>query len=128
MTTSVPTITFTPTGFETPSEEQILAGVLAVFNAAFGGNMNLNLSTPQGQLAMALTQIIGANNDLLLALLNGVDPAYASGLMQDAIARIYFLTRKPAQSTAVECTITGLPGTVIPAFALALNDDGNTYY
>lgn len=128
MTTNVPSVDFSALGFVAPTEQQILAGVLADFNAAFGGNLNPALNTPQGQLASSLTSVIGLNNDLLLALFNGVDPAFAFGQLQDAIARIYFLTRNAAQSTSVTATCVGLPGTIIPQFALAVAEDGNTYY
>jgi uncharacterized phage protein gp47/JayE len=56
-----------------------------------------------------------------------VDPQYADGIFQDAVARIYFLTRKPATSTSVTATVGGLPGTVIPAGTLARDTSGNTY-
>ena len=47
---SVPAIVFSATGLVLPDESAILAGVQADMNAAFGGNMNAGLSTPQGQL------------------------------------------------------------------------------
>lgn len=126
-TTSVPQPTFGPNGFIAPAESAVLAGVQADTNAAFGGNLNPALNTPQGQLASSLTAIIGDANNQFLALANGVDPAYASGRMQDAIGRIYFITRNPAQPTVVQATIAGLSGTVIPAGSLAVATDGNLY-
>lgn len=125
--TSVPAITFGPTGFVAPTEAAILTGVLADQNAAFGGDMNPALETPQGQLASSTTAIIGDTNDAFLALANGVDPAYASGRLQDAIARIYFLTRTPAEPTTTEALCTGLSGTVIPVGARAIDTDGTIW-
>ncbi len=122
--TSVPALTFGPTGFVAPSESAILEGVIADQNAAFGGGMNPALETPQGQLASSTTAIIGDANDAMLAVFNGVDPAYASGRLQDAIGRIYFLTRTPAEPTTTEALCTGLPGTVIPIGARAIDTDG----
>ena len=126
--TSVPTISFTANGFIAPTESAILAGVEADINAAFGGGLNPAPSTPQGQIAASNTAIIGSNNDLLLALFNGIDPAYASGRMQDAIGRIYFLTRYPAQSTALQVLCSGLAGVVIPVGALIQDTSGYTYF
>src|ERR1700761_9072410 len=109
-TTSVPSLTFGDTGFVPPSESSILAGVQADYNAAFGGNLNPALSTPQGQLAQSSAAIIGDCNDNFLLLANNVDPAYASGRMQDAIGRIYFISRIAAQPTALQVACVGLQG------------------
>ena len=95
-------------------------------NAALGGNMNTGLSTPQGQLAMTLTAIIGDQLDQELALLNGVDPARAFGRMQDAIGYLYFMTRKGATSTVVTVVCSGAAGTVVPEGTLI--QDGSGYY
>jgi hypothetical protein len=124
---SVPPVEFGPRGFIAPPESEILVGVQADMNAAFGGNMNPALETPQGQLASSMTAIIGEANNVYVKLTQQVDPAYADGRMQDAIARIYFLERHPAEPTVVEATVTGLAGTVIPQGALAQSTDNNLY-
>jgi len=96
-------------------------------NAAFGGGLNPGLETPQGQLASSQAAVIGDKNNEVALAVNQVDPQYADGRFQDAIGRIYFLTRKPATSTAVQATLTGISGTVVPAGTLAQDTDGNTY-
>lgn len=125
--TNVPMPTFGDTGFTSPAELAILAGVLADINGAFGGNMNTGLSTPQGQLATSLAAVIGAYNDLFVDFTNQVDPAYASGRMQDAIARIYFLAREGATPTVVTARCYGATGVIIPVGALAKATDGTIY-
>jgi hypothetical protein len=127
MTTNVPPITLTPVGFAAPTEPEILAGVQADQLAAFGGDLNTDLTTPQGQLATSETAIIGDKNAQLLALFNGIDPPFATGRLQDAIGRIYFLTRIAAQSTVVTATCSGLAGTVIPIGAQAKDQAGRIY-
>jgi hypothetical protein len=125
--TSVPFPTFGPTGFQAPLESAILAGVQADQQAAFGGNLNNALNTPQGQLAQSETAIIGDANSQFLFLANGVDPAFASGRLQDGIARIYFLTRLAAQPTTLQISCSGL-NTPIPAGTAQIKDsDGNIY-
>lgn len=124
---SVPAVQFTPTGLLLPTEADILAGVQADMNAAFGGDLSAALSTPQGQLASSQTAVIGAANDLFAKFVNQVNPDFADGAMQDAIARIYFLTRNPARPTAVQCDCLGVAGTVIPIGAQAQATDGNIY-
>ncbi|WP_347558586.1 hypothetical protein [Robbsia sp. KACC 23696] len=126
--TNVPAPTFGATGFVAPAESDVLAGVQADQQAAFGGNLNPSLTTSQGQLAQSTSAIIGDKNDKFLALANGVDPAYAAGRMQDAIGRIYFITRIAAQATVIEAPCMGLAGTVIPANnALIVDAAGNIW-
>jgi hypothetical protein len=127
LTTSVPKPSFGPAGFIAPLQSVIRAAIKADINAAFGGNLNPDDTTPQGQLAVSIAAITGYANDLFLAITNQVDPAYADGRMQDAIARIYFLTRNPAEPTVVQASCGGLAGTIIPTGALARAANGNTY-
>lgn len=113
-TTSVPSIAFTPTGLALPADSAILAGVQTDMNAAFGGNLNPALSTPQGQLATSQAAILSAKNAEFAKFVSQVDPDTADSFMQDAIARIYFLNRRPASSTVVQVVCTGLVGLAIP--------------
>lgn len=124
---SVPKIQFTPAGLVIPAETDILAGVQADMNAAFGGGLNPGLETPQGQLASSQAAVIGDKNNEVALIVNQVDPQYSADRFQDAIGRIYFLTRKPATPTTVTATLTGLSGTVVPAGTLAQDTSGNTY-
>lgn len=125
--TLVPSPTFGEAGITVPTEADILDGVLADINAAFGGNLNPALNTPQGQIATSVAAAVGDKNAQLMALANDIDPAYSSGRMQDAIARIYFIERKPAQSTVAVCRCYGLTDAVIPAGAQAADQAGHIY-
>ena len=127
MSTAVPRVTFSATGFVSPVQSDILAGVQADLNAAFGGNLNPSLSTPQGQIASSEAAIIGNVYDNFAFLTTQSDPAFATGRYQDGIARIYFIERLPALPTIVQLACTGLTGTTIPVGALALAQDGRTY-
>lgn len=126
-TSQVPRVQFTPEGLVLPQESEILAGVLADMDSAFGGGLNKNLETPQGQLASTTTAIIGDKNSEFASYVNQVDPAFAAGRMQDAIGRIYFLDRKPGTATTVIATCMGLTGVTIPVGARAQAVDGNIY-
>lgn len=125
--TSVPSPVFGPLGFQIPATSAILTGVLTDMNAAYGGNMNLNLNTPQGQQASSLTACIDNANSIFLNITNQFDPALSSGRWQDGIGYIYFIVRNPALSTVVAVTITGKVGTVIPVDALAADTSGALY-
>lgn len=124
---SVPLPTLGPNGFVVPPEDEILDAVQSDMSQAFGGNLNPALNTPQGQLASSTAAIIGNCYDQFAQLVNQVDPQYATGRMQDAIAHIYFLERNAAVPTAVAATVTGLSGTVIPVGAQAIATDGTIY-
>jgi len=125
--TAVPDIQFTPTGLVLPTDAAILAGVQSDQQAAFGGNLSLSLSSPQGQLAQALAAIVSDKNAQIAEIVNQVDPANAAGVMQDAIGAIYFMKRIAASGTVVAGTCNGLAGTVIPAGAIAQDTAGNQY-
>lgn len=126
-TTNVPAIQFTPTGLLLPQEADILDGVQADQNTAFGGNMSLSLSAPQGQLAQSLTAIIGDKNGQIAEVVNQIDPANASDIWQDAIGNYYFLKRIAASGTLVAATCAGLAGAVIPGGSIAQDSAGNQY-
>lgn len=127
MSTNVPAITWVNGSPVLPTEQSILSGVQADINAAFGGGVNPSLQTPQGQLAQTETAIIGDKNSQIAYIANQVNPSMASGIWQDAIGEIYFIQRIPGSGTVVSCTCNGAVGTVIPAGAVAQDNNGYLY-
>lgn len=124
---NVPPLQWAPAGLVVPSQTEIFAGVFADLNAAFNGNLNPALNTPQGQLATSLTAIIANCYGAIAYYVNNVNPAAAQNFMQDAIGFIYFLTRNQGTPTTVACTCSGVTGTVIPVGAQAQDTSGNLY-
>lgn len=127
MSTNVPDLSITATGVVLPAEADILTGTLADINAAFGGGLNTALETPQGQVASSVAAIVADKNDTIAYLVNQFDPANASGRFQDALGRIYFLDRDPAEGTVVNVVCSGLEGTVIPVGSLVQDNAKNIY-
>ena len=127
MSTNVPPIAWVNGSPVLPAEVDILAGVQADINAAFGGGVNPGLTTPQGQLAQSETAIIGDKNNEIAYIANQVNPSFASGIWQDAIGYIYFITRIPGAGTVVSATCTGAVGAVIPAGSVAQDNNGYLY-
>lgn len=125
---SVPNIQFTDSGLVLPQESDILDGCFTDINAAFGNQLSTNLETPQGQLASTWSAIIADKNDSFAQFVSLVDPATSSGIMQDAIAKLYFLERLPPLPTIVNVNCIGVSGTVIPANSQITDIDGNFYY
>lgn len=125
--TAVPFPTLGANGFIIPDESDILTGVLSDLNAAFGGNLNLQLSSPQGQLASSMTAIIGDSFAVFQLFCNLVDPAYSFGRMQDAIARIYFISRIAGFPTIQPCSCSGLTGVNVPVGTLVQDQSSNLW-
>lgn len=86
--------------------------------------LNVDPETPAGQLIDSQTALICEKDSDILFLANQFNPEYAEGRWQDALARIYFLTRKRAESTVVDCECRGLYGTLIPKGALVQSTGG----
>lgn len=126
-TTNVPAISWSAAGPVVPSGSAVLAGIQADYNVAFSVSFNFDPTTPQGQLTGSLAAVVNNANQLLTYYASQTDPAYATGRMQDAIARIYFLERNPAEPTTVQALCSGLPGVVIPVGSVAKAEDGNLY-
>lgn len=109
-------------GFITESVEEVRKNVQQVWVDAFKSpdlpELNTAAETPQGQLIDAQTAAIMNKDNEFLFLANQFNPATATGIFQDALAQLYFLSRQPATSTIVSCICTGLQGVVIPAGAV----------
>lgn len=127
MATNVPALDWSDEGLILPSEPDILNGVLADINSAFGGGLNLQLTTPQGQLAQTITAIIGDKNSEFAQLINLINPLTSYGIYQDAIGKIYFMSRLAGTGTVVTCQVTGKVDTVIPAGTLVQDTKGYNY-
>jgi hypothetical protein len=125
--TNVPAVTWGTNGFQMPPGPDVLAGVQADISAAFGATLNYSLNTPQGQIASSEAALINNFNSTFVYYTNQVDPAYASGRMQDAIGRIYFLERLGATSTALQVACVGTVGLAIPGGATVQDASGNVY-
>lgn len=126
-TSNVPSIAITSTGVTVPQSSDVLTGVLSDLNNSFGGNLNINSpSTPQGYLGENLTYYLTNTNDLIAYMMTQFDPQTAEGRWQDAISRLYFLTRKAPTATVVTCQLIGQPSTTLNAGAKAT--DGTYIY
>lgn len=129
-TTNVPLPVFTPTGLVTASEQAILQGVLADYVAAFaasGKTLNTELTTPQGQLASSQAYMVAAFQAQLAQIIANVDPLTSSGAYQDALGRIYFLTRQAATFAFVSATVQGVVGATLPVGSQVKSSDGTIW-
>ncbi|CDL86945.1 baseplate J/gp47 family protein [Xenorhabdus cabanillasii] len=123
----IPKIQITSQGILAPSTQEVIDGLWQVMRGCFGDNLNTDMNTPQGQLVTTLTAIITDERHVFINLLNSFDPRYADGMMQDALAYIYFLQRKRATKSVAEVMINGLANTVIPVGFQVADDSGKTW-
>jgi uncharacterized phage protein gp47/JayE len=115
------------TGLSAQSTAEIRQAIVDDWNAVFSdeeATLNTESESPAGQIIDSEAVLVTAKDTALLELMNQFNPKTASGIFQDALGAIYFLTRKVAQPTVVTCQVTGLQGTQIPAGSIIQNDDG----
>lgn len=129
-TTNVPLPTFTPTGLSVPAPQAVLTGVQQDWVQAFaiaGKSLNTELTTPQGQLQQAQAYMVSQFFAAMAQCVSNVDPMTSSGVYQDALGRIYFLTRQAATYATVAATVIGTPGQTLPAGSQAKSSDGSIW-
>lgn len=103
------------TGVVVPDTSAILAGIQDEYRTVFGSDLVVDASTPQGVLivaeALARTQVVQNN----AALANQINPNVAGGVFLDAIMALTGMQRTAqTQTTILNVTVTGVPGTIIP--------------
>lgn len=105
------------TGLYAESVEDVRQSVRQDWKDAFRRDglpeLNTEPETPAGQLIDSQTAAIVDKDNEVLFLGNQFNPLTASGIWQDALGKIYFLTRKTAQASEAVCQCNGLAGTVI---------------
>lgn len=117
----------TQTGITVDSTATIRQAIVDDWEAIFSdedASLITDPSTPAGQIIDSMAVLETAKDSALLELINQFNPKTASGIFQDALGAIYFLSRKTAQPTVVTCQLTGLQGTVIPQGSIIQNTDG----
>lgn len=109
------------TGFSVSETSDLLTEVgqewINAFKETGRPDLNTDPETPQGQIITSQVAAIHQKDTELAYLANQFNPLTASGKWQDALGKIYFLTRKPAIASSAICTLTGLNGTVVEAGA-----------
>ena len=101
-------ITFKPnTGITVDDASTVLAEVENTWIESFKEDgkppLVVSPSTPQGQIIASQAEAIMDKDSQLLFLANQFNPKTASGMWQDALAAIYFITRKIDEPTIVTC-------------------------
>ena len=117
----------TNTGVIVPDTADVKTQVQNEFKEALGQDLSLEDSTPQGRLIDAETiarKSVLTNN---AQIANQLNPNTASGVYLDAICAITGTTRNGATRTQVLATVSGVPGTIIPAGSQAKTSEGDLF-
>ena len=121
-------ITFDPaTGLSAQDTAAIRAAIVADWENIFDdedATLNTSPESPAGQIIDSIAVLVTAKDSEVLEVANQFNPAVADGRFQDALAKIYFITRKTAEPTVVTCKCVGVQNTVIPSGAIIRNTDG----
>lgn len=109
-----------------PDTADILTEVQNEYRNALGQDLVVTPDTPQGVLitAEALSRDAVVRNNATLA--NQINPNLAGGIFLDAIMALTGSARDPAERSRVMATLSGVPGTIVPAGVIAAttgNDD-----
>lgn len=107
------------TGVVVPDTSDILKTVQNEFRTAFGNDLVVDPSTPQGVLITAETLARDAVVRNNAALANQINPNVAGGTFLDAIWALTGGQRTKATRSTVTATIAGVPGAIISAGARA---------
>ncbi len=115
------------TGVILPDTGDLLTTVQDEYKQAFGEDMPLNPSTPQGILITGETLARDAVVRNNAAVANQINPNVAGGVFLDAIWALTGGQRVAATRSTVSATLTGVSGTVVPQGTLAATGAGDQF-
>lgn len=117
----------TDTGVIVPDTADLKTAVENEYKAALGANLDTDAATPQGRLIASETDARAALLAFCALIANQINPEQASGTFLDAVSALSGISRRGAYSTAVTATISGVPGSIIPAGAQAKTEAGDVF-
>lgn len=115
-----------PNGVITVDTVDIKSEFEEAYKGALGADLDLDSSTPQGQMIINDTAAYVQMQQEIVNIANNYSVFYASGHALDVAGSRYGYYRKQGTSTVVVATVHGAAGTTIPAGALA--SDGTNEY
>lgn len=97
------------------------------FRERFGEGIALESETPQGQIIGIMSLAAAEMDESLVSVANGLSVRSAAGRQLDDLATLLHVARLPAQRSVVIATLSGVPGTVIPAGSVAATADDDEF-
>lgn len=117
----------TSSGIIVADTSTTLNEVQAEYQTAFGADLDLTPSTPQGLMISAETLDRSLNASLLAEVGNQINPNLATGVWLDAICALFDISRIAATPTTVTATLIGTNGTLIPSGTRAQTTAGDIF-
>ena len=111
----MPIFTVDATGVHAPSLEEALAETRQEFQEIFGDDLANAAQTPQGQFAGVFAMAKAVIGEALVDLGTATDPNNAIGTQLDRLYGLLDILRQTATRSRVTATVTGVPGTGLPA-------------
>ena len=108
-------------GFHRTSRSEILANLQASYQGLYGATADFSEGTPDGKFLGIFADAIDEATGLLETAYRSCSPSSAIGAALARLSLINGLKRETAQSSSTLETLTGTPGTVIPAGSLIGN-------
>lgn len=118
----------TTTGVVVPDTSKIKEEVEQEYKNALGQDLDTSASTPQGRLIEVETTARKRTIENNALLANMFNPNQSYGIFLDSIASLFGVDRVGATRTRVNCQLSGVANTIIPANAQAMDTEGNIYY
>ena len=128
MAVAIPYDYVTSTGLIVPDTSSTLATVGSWWTTAFGADLVVAPSTPQGVIISTEVTSLNAtiNNNAVVS--NQINPNYAGGVFLDAILALTGTQRvSQTQTTVAGVTVTGVSGTTIPLGSQAQTAAGDLF-
>ena len=118
--------TVTPNGVITIDTSDVRSDFETAYKEALGADLNLDSSTPQGQMIINDTATVVAAQQEVVNIANNCSVYYATGHALDVAASFWGYYRKKATGTVVVVKVSGTQNTVVPAGTLVT--DGTYQY
>lgn len=118
----------TDEGIYVPDTATVREGVVNMWRAVYGQDLDVSSWTKQGQLIDGMTLVIDDKNNQLCLALNQFNPERNWGVWQEGMGKIYYLDKHEAGHTIVAAFVRGAVGTIIPKNSLVQDQNNEIYY
>lgn len=115
-------LTFTTSGLDIQTFDEIFGELADGYRTIYGLDVNLDPDSPDGQRVGIEAKARLDMQAFALALYNQLDPDFAAGVSLDRLIKLAGITRRPAQRSQVDVTVTTNRPVTLPE-GYAVEDD-----
>lgn len=114
-------------GVIVPDTSTVLSEIQEMFRTAFGADIDLSATTPQGRLVEMFQRNRTFCIQICALVSNMLNLNRATGFVLDDLGSLFLLERHPATHTQTSVTMTGVSGTIVPAGTRLQTTDGDVF-